>query len=70
MPYWYYFDEKHIREWLNISKTPEGVQEYLDKYVFGVKDFEEYLEKVGGVRNLSHLRQVEQLRAPLPGAEG
>lgn len=69
MPYWYYFDEKHIREWLTLSKTPEGVQEYMDKYVFGVKDFEEYLERVGGVRNLSQLRQLEQLRAPLPAAE-
>ncbi len=65
MPYQYYFDENHIREWMTLAKTPEGAQEYLSKYVFGVADFEEYLEKIGGVRTLSQLKRVEQLRAPL-----
>jgi len=65
MPYHYYFDEAHIREWLTLSKTEEGAKEYLDKYVFGVRDFEAYLERVGGVRKLNHLKRVEQLRAPL-----
>jgi hypothetical protein len=69
MPYQYYFDENHIREWLTLAKTPEGAQQYLEKYVFGVTDFAEYLEKVGGLRKMFQLKQVEQLRAPLPGAE-
>lgn len=65
MPLLYFFDEEHIAEWLSMSKTPEGTTEYLDKFVFGVKDFTEYLELVGGLRKLEYLKQVEQLRAPM-----
>jgi 3-oxoacid CoA-transferase subunit A/glutaconate CoA-transferase subunit A len=69
MPYQYYFDENHIHEWLTLSKTTEGVQQYFKKYVFDVSDFEEYLEKIGGLRTLSELKKIEQLRAPLPNDE-
>jgi hypothetical protein len=48
-----------------MSKSPEGTQEYLDKYVYGVKDFAEYLERVGGPQRLEHLRKVEQLLEPM-----
>lgn len=65
MPLLYFFDEEHIGEWLHMSRSPEGTQEYLNKYVHGVKDFDEYLELVGGVRKLQYLRQVEELRAPM-----
>lgn len=65
MPYMYYFDEEHIGEWFTLSRTPDGVKQYFEKYVYGVADFEEYLERVGGVRKLNYLRQVEELRAPL-----
>jgi 3-oxoacid CoA-transferase subunit A/glutaconate CoA-transferase subunit A len=65
MPYLYYFDEAHIHEWLTLSKTEEGTQAYLNKYVYAVPDFEAYLERVGGVRKLNHLKRVEQLRAPI-----
>ena len=65
MPYQYYFDEDHIREWLTLSKTDEGVGEYMEKYVFGVKDFEGYLERAGGLRKLNRLKQIEQLRVPI-----
>jgi len=62
MPYLYYFDEEHIREWLTVSRTEEGARAYFEKYVFGVRDFEEYLERVGGVRKLNELRRIENLR--------
>jgi glutaconate CoA-transferase subunit A len=65
MPYLHYFDEAHIHEWLTVSRTEEGTKEYLDRYVFGVPDFEAYLALVGGVRKLNHLKRVEQLRAPI-----
>jgi len=65
MPYNYFFDEEHIGEWLKMSRSDEGVKEYFDKYVFGVKDFEEYLELVGGVKTMNRLRRVEQLREPM-----
>jgi 3-oxoacid CoA-transferase subunit A/glutaconate CoA-transferase subunit A len=65
MPYLYFFDEEHIAEWLQISETDEGVKQYLDKYVFGAEDFEEYLSLVGGVKKLNYLKKVEELRAPM-----
>jgi hypothetical protein len=45
------------------------VQQYFEKYVFSVADFQEYLEKVGGLRTMSQLKQVEQLRVPMPAPE-
>lgn len=65
MPYRYFFDEVHIHEWLTLSKTEAGTQEYFEKYVFGVADFEAYLERVGGVRKLTELKKIEQLRSPM-----
>ncbi|MBN1148975.1 MAG: CoA transferase subunit A [Anaerolineales bacterium] len=63
MPYCYYFDEGHIREWLERSKTDEGAKAYLQEYIFDIKDFDGYLEKIGGLKKLHHLKLVEQLRA-------
>ncbi len=65
MPYRYFFDEEHIHEWMTLAKTEAGVQAYLEKYVFGVADFSEYLERIGGVRKLTLLRQIERLQAPM-----
>jgi len=67
MPYMYYFDEHHIAEWLKVSATDDGVQEYLDRYVYGVKDFAEYLEAVGGERRMEHLERVEHYQEALSG---
>lgn len=64
MPYRYYFDEEHIRLWLEKSKTDEGVAEYLEKYVYGVKDFSEYLELIGGVVRMKELSDLEHLNKP------
>jgi 3-oxoacid CoA-transferase subunit A/glutaconate CoA-transferase subunit A len=65
MPGMYYYDEQHIAEWLRLSKTPDGVNEYLQKYVFSVDKFEDYLELCGGVEQLSYLKRREFLREPL-----
>lgn len=62
MPDQYYFDEAHIGEWLQFSKTDEGATEYLDRYVYGVEDFAEYLELIGGKDRMEHLRRVEHLK--------
>jgi acyl CoA:acetate/3-ketoacid CoA transferase alpha subunit len=61
MPYQYFFDEPHIREWLASSKTEEGTRAYLEKYVHSVAGFEEYLDRIGGVGRLTQLRRVERL---------
>ena len=61
MPYLYFFDEAHIGEWLELAKTPEGAERSnFNKYVYGVRDFFEYLELVGGVRQLDYLKRVKQ----------
>jgi len=52
----YDFDKEHITLYAQASKTPQGLQEYLDKYVYNVKDHWEYLEKVGGMKYLDELR--------------
>ncbi|OGO32263.1 MAG: 3-oxoacid CoA-transferase [Chloroflexi bacterium RBG_16_54_18] len=62
MPYRYYFDEDHIREWLTVSKTAQGAEEYFQKYVYGVTDFSEYLELIGGQRRLQELERIEKLQ--------
>lgn len=51
----YDYDVDHIRQYADASKTPEGFQEYLDKYVYGAKDHWDYLELIGGMRYLARL---------------
>jgi glutaconate CoA-transferase subunit A len=51
----YDFDAAHIRHYAQASKTPEGTQEYLDQYVYGVQDHKEYLELIGGASHLDEL---------------
>jgi len=60
MPYRYFFDEEHIGEWLSLSKTPEGAQEYLGRYVHGVADFAGYLDLVGGMVRMQVLATIEK----------
>ena len=65
MPLEYFFDEEHIGEWLAVSKTEEGTQQYMDKYVFGTKNFDEYIELIGGEAKMNELTDVEHLRRPM-----
>ena len=51
----YDFDRWHIKEYGEASRSPEGFKAYLDRYVLGVKDHWEYLEKIGGMKHLSSL---------------
>lgn len=65
MPGRYFYDEEHISEWLGMAKTAAGVQAYLEKYVFGVAGFEEYLGLCGGIKQLNYLKRRETLREPM-----
>ena len=65
MPYQYFFDEDHIGEWLSVSATDDGVQRYLEKYVYGVKDFSEYLRCIGGAKKLKQLGRIERFEEPM-----
>jgi len=61
MVYCYARDERQLREWVEASKTEEGTQAYLNKYVYGVKNHQEYLELIGQER-LQQLRAEEEGR--------
>ncbi len=40
-------DEAHIKAYFEDSKDPEKTRDYLDKWIYGVKNHEEYMELVG-----------------------
>lgn len=63
MPTKYYFDEEHIAEYLEFTRTEEGTKEYFEKYVYVVENFDEYIELIGGVKKLEYLRKLEQGKA-------
>jgi hypothetical protein len=65
MPYLYFFDEAHIGEWLDLSRTSEGCKSYFDTYVYSKKDFSDYLESVGGQETMAYLADVEHFRKPM-----
>jgi len=50
MAYLYGRDEAGIKEWVDMSKTAEDSKKYLDQYVYGVKNHEEYLKLIGQER--------------------
>ncbi len=61
MVYMYERDEEQLREWVEAAKTEEGIRAYLDKYVYGPKNHQEYLELVGRER-LESLKVVGEGR--------
>lgn len=62
MPYLYYFDEEHIAEYLKATQdeTGEKLKTYLEKYVFGVNNFTEYFELIGGENKMKLLEKIEK----------
>lgn len=61
MPYEYYSDEEHLREWLTIEKDPEQLKKFLDKNIYNVNEFTEYIELNGGLKKMQELRDKEFL---------
>jgi len=61
MPYEYYSDETHLRAWLEVENELPAYQKWLEKYLFGVSEFNEYLTLCGGLPRLQQLRQQELL---------
>lgn len=60
MAYLYARDEEQLREWVEASKTEEGTQAYLDKYIYSLANHQEYLEFIGQER-------LEALKAAMEG---
>jgi glutaconate CoA-transferase, subunit A len=63
MPYEYFSDEVHLQQWLRAEADPQEHLQFLERYLFGVRDFPEYLERCGGLRRLQELRQQEMFPA-------
>lgn len=62
MPYEYYSDEEHLTEWLEAEKDGTELQKFLDKYIYGIQDFQEYLGLNGGEARMRTLCEMEPLR--------
>jgi glutaconate CoA-transferase subunit A len=61
MPYEYFSDEKHLKQWLAAEKDQEGYLRFLEDHVYGVSDFTEYLHRCGGMARMQELRRQELL---------
>jgi glutaconate CoA-transferase, subunit A len=61
MAYEYFSDEDHLRQWLDAQRDAAGFVKFLEKYLFGPKDFTGYLELCGGLNRLQELRRQELL---------
>ena len=62
MPYEYYSDEAHIAEWLEVEKDESTLEAFIDKYIYGTRNFNEYLELCGGEARMKTLRDMEPLK--------
>jgi glutaconate CoA-transferase subunit A len=59
MAYEYFSDEEHLRIWLDTEKNPERFKKFLERYIYGTKDFNDYLELCGGIERMRELRAQE-----------
>jgi len=59
MPGEYFSDEVHLRQWLDVENDAAAYRAFVDKYIFGVVDFAEYVELCGGKERLAELRALE-----------
>ncbi|CAG0953503.1 glutaconate CoA-transferase, subunit A [Anaerolineae bacterium] len=62
MPYEYFSDEEHLAEWIEAEKDQATLDAFLNKYIFGTKNFSEYLELIGGDTRMAELRALEPLK--------
>ena len=64
MPGEYFSDEEHLREWLAVEKDLDALKEFLDRNIYGVSDFGEYVSLHGGEERIAQLRAQELLTTP------
>lgn len=68
MPYEYFSDEDHLRQWLEVEEDAAAFEHFLDKYIRNTPDFAAYLELCGGIKRLQELRRTElMLHAAIGG---
>lgn len=57
MCYCYWRDEKHLDDYVSGAQSVEGIEAYLKKYIYDVKNHDEYLEVCGGVKKMEELKK-------------
>ena len=57
----YFSDEQHLTQWLEVEKDEAKLDAFLEKYIYNVNDFGEYLELCGGQERMQELRKQELL---------
>jgi glutaconate CoA-transferase subunit A len=61
MPYEYFSDEDHLRHWLDVERDPDAHRQFVEQTIHGAADFNEYLQKCGGLARMTELRRQELL---------
>ncbi len=61
MPFEYFSDEEHIRDWLSVEKDEAKFKEFLEKNVYGCRDHADYIYRNGGIARMQELRRHEFL---------
>jgi glutaconate CoA-transferase subunit A len=59
MPYEYFSDELHLRQWLDVERDPSTYREFIERHLFDTADFDEYLAVSGGSQRMDDLRRQE-----------
>ena len=57
----YDYDGAHLKLYVEHSKRPERIGDYINAYIRGTKDHREYLEKIGGEAHLASLKADPEL---------
>ena len=61
MPYEYFSDEEHLKEWMAVEKDSEMFKAFLDKNIYGCANHEDYIARNGGSTKIRELRAKEML---------
>lgn len=59
MPNLYFSDEDHLKAWMVAETDDAALDAFLEKYIYGVSTFSEYLALCGGEERLAFLRAQE-----------
>ncbi len=62
MPFEYFSDERHLAEWIIAERDEAAFTAFLDKYIYGVDSFADYLDLAAGDERLAELRKLEILK--------
>lgn len=58
----YFSDEEHLMAWMAAEKDDSQFKAFLERHIYGVPDFEGYLQLCGGRERLARLRARELLQ--------